>query len=52
MAKIFRFSGYFVENDKTEDVANLAVYLLSDAANWMTGASLDLSGGGEGLLTM
>ena len=37
---------------KPEDVANLAVYLLSDAANWMTGASLDLSGGGEGLLTM
>ena len=23
MAKIFRFSGYFVENDKIEDVANL-----------------------------
>lgn len=22
MAKIFRFSGYFVENDKIEDVAN------------------------------
>lgn len=37
---------------KPEDVANLAVYLLSDAASWMTGASLDLSGGGEGLLTM
>lgn len=35
-----------------DDVANLAIYLLSDASSWMTGASLDLSGGGEGLLTM
>ena len=33
-----------------EDVANLAVYLLSDAASWMTGASIDICGGGEGLL--
>ena len=35
-----------------DDVANLAIYLLSDASSWMTGASLDLSGGGEGLLAM
>ena len=35
-----------------EDVANLAIYLLSDASNWMTGSSLDISGGGEGLLTL
>ena len=32
------------------DVANLIVYLLSDASAWMTGSSLDLSGGGEGIL--
>lgn len=35
-----------------DDVANLTVYLLSDASAWMTGASLDISGGGEGLLTL
>lgn len=35
-----------------EDVASLAVYLLSDASSWMTGSSLDISGGGEGLLTL
>lgn len=35
-----------------EDVANLAIYLLSDASSWMTGSSLDISGGGEGLLTL
>ena len=28
-----------------EDVANLAVYLLSDAAAWMTGSSIDITGG-------
>lgn len=37
---------------KPEDVAYLSVYLLSDASDWMTGACLDLSGGGEGLLTL
>lgn len=35
-----------------DDVANLTVYLLSDASTWMTGSSLDISGGGEGLLTL
>ncbi len=35
-----------------EDIANLAIYLLSDASSWMTGSSLDISGGGEGLLTL
>lgn len=35
-----------------EDVANLAIYLLSDASNWMTGSSIDLTGGGEGTLTL
>lgn len=30
-----------------EDVANLAVYLLSDAASWMTGSCVDITGGGE-----
>lgn len=33
-----------------EDVANLALYLLSDASTWMTGSAIDLSGGGEGTL--
>lgn len=30
---------------KPEDVANLAIYLLSDASCWMTGASVDITGG-------
>lgn len=29
-----------------EDVAYLAVYLLSDASSWMTGSAIDLTGGG------
>lgn len=33
-----------------EDVANLAVFLLSDASSWMTGSCIDISGGGEGAL--
>lgn len=32
---------------RPEDVANLVVYLLSDASNWMTGSSIDITGGGE-----
>lgn len=32
---------------KPEDVANLAVYLLSEASNWMTGSCIDITGGGE-----
>ncbi len=32
---------------KPEDVANLVVYLLSDASNWMTGSCIDITGGGE-----
>ena len=28
-----------------EDIANLAVYLLSDASSWMTGSSIDITGG-------
>lgn len=28
-----------------EDVANLAIYLLSDASSWMTGSCIDLAGG-------
>ena len=35
-----------------KDIANLAIYLLSDASSWMTGSSLDISGGGEGILTL
>lgn len=37
---------------KPEDVAYLALYLLSDAAEWMTGSAIDITGGGEGTLTM
>lgn len=29
------------------DVANLAIYLLSNASTWMTGSCIDLTGGGE-----
>lgn len=32
---------------RPEDVAYLAVYLLSDASSWMTGSQLDITGGGE-----
>ena len=32
---------------KPEDVAYLTVYLLSDAAQWMTGSQIDITGGGE-----
>jgi len=35
---------------QVEDVANLAVYLLSGASSWMTGGAIDISGGGEGVL--
>lgn len=28
-----------------EDIANLAVYLLSDASSWMTGSNVEISGG-------
>lgn len=30
-----------------EDVANLAIYMLSDASTWMTGSNVKLSGGGN-----
>jgi NAD(P)-dependent dehydrogenase (short-subunit alcohol dehydrogenase family) len=29
------------------DIANLAVYLLSDASAWMTGSNIEISGGGK-----
>lgn len=32
-----------------DDVANLALYLLSDAAAWMTGSAIDLTGGAQQL---
>lgn len=32
-----------------EDVANLALYLLSDASSWMTGSTIDLTGGAKEL---
>ena len=37
---------------KPEDVANLCLYLLSDASSWMTGSCVDITGGGEGTLTL
>lgn len=30
-----------------EDVANLAVYMLSDASQWMTGSNVNITGGGR-----
>lgn len=30
---------------KPEDIANLAVFLLSDASSWMTGSNIDITGG-------
>lgn len=35
-----------------EDIAYLAIYLLSDASSWMTGECINLTGGGEGTLTL
>jgi len=32
-----------------EDIANLALYLLSDASSWMTGSSIDITGGAQQL---
>lgn len=32
-----------------DDVANLAIFLLSDASSWMTGSSIDLTGGAKEL---
>lgn len=32
---------------KPSDIANLTVYLLSDASSWMTGSCIDITGGGE-----
>lgn len=32
---------------KPEDVANLVIYLLSNASGWMTGSCIDITGGGE-----
>lgn len=36
---------------KPEDIAFLTIYLLSEASNWMTGSSIDITGGGAGVLT-
>ena len=30
-----------------EDIANLAVYMLSDASSWMTGSNVNITGGGH-----
>ena len=30
-----------------EDIANLAIYMLSDASSWMTGSNVKISGGGQ-----
>ena len=34
---------------KPEDIANLAVFLLSSASSWMTGTSIDITGGATGV---
>lgn len=34
----------------TVDIANLAIYLLSNASSWMTGSVIEINGGGEGSL--
>lgn len=34
---------------KPEDIANLAVYLISDASSWMTGSCIDVTGGANSL---
>lgn len=34
---------------KPEDIANLAIYLLSDASSWMTGGCIDITGGENSL---
>lgn len=33
-----------------EDIANLSVFLLSEASCWITGSSIEITGGGEGTL--
>lgn len=33
-----------------EDISGMAVYLLSDSSKWITGANMEISGGGEGTL--
>ena len=30
-----------------DDIANLAVYMLSDASSWMTGSNVNITGGGK-----
>ena len=32
---------------RPDDIANLAVYMLSDASTWMTGSNVKISGGGK-----
>lgn len=32
---------------RPDDIANLVIYLLSDASTWMTGSCIDITGGGE-----
>jgi NAD(P)-dependent dehydrogenase (short-subunit alcohol dehydrogenase family) len=32
------------------DIAFLTIYLLSDTSKWMTGSTIDITGGGEGIL--
>lgn len=34
---------------RPDDIANLAVYLLSDASSWMTGSCIDVTGGANSL---
>jgi NAD(P)-dependent dehydrogenase (short-subunit alcohol dehydrogenase family) len=34
---------------RPEDIANLAIYLLSDASAWMTGSNIEITGGTQTL---
>jgi NAD(P)-dependent dehydrogenase (short-subunit alcohol dehydrogenase family) len=34
---------------KPEDIASLAIYLLSDASAWMTGSNIEITGGSQTL---
>ena len=32
---------------KPEDIAHLAIYMLSDASSWMTNSNVEITGGGK-----
>ena len=43
---VFRFAMYLSGNrGEAEDIANMAMFLLSDAAGWVTGQVINVDGG-------